>query len=831
MKEIFLKPKSTLRGQGVLRNRRLANWFGKLLYILITILAILSVIFVGYEVLSGFSSEFLGIAILFIALFAIFHTEKKFIYKITTFPSFSLVELKKQISSKQSANLFAVFSHNLADATYDLFSTKNIDDVTIKELATVLSADIDLEFILSRLGLSYQDFESYSSSHEAESKALPILLEALEMAEISGHEVIEGGDVLTALCKKDPVYKKMLEALQLDIADIENVVYWLDKVKWEVRSDESIFNHFGMSGGIGRDWAFGYTPYLKQFSVDITEGIQRYGLGLELVGRDKEIQAIEEALSEDNGGNAVVVGDAGIGKKAVIMGFAKKVLDGKTNGYVSHKHVFQVDTDALLSGATDAGELAKRPSWILSEAAYAGNIIIFIENIDNIFSAGGVGQADMSEVLLPYLDRSGIHIIGTSEVAGYNNFILKNGALSQRFVKVSMEEPSEADMVRILEETVPMIEAKTQSLISYEAIKAAIKSANKHLLNQPNPEKSINLLEGVATKVSAERGPSVILPQDVEWYMADKLKIPTGEVSENEKNVLLNMEAELHKFVIGQEEGLKAIADSLRRVRAQVSDSRKPIGSFLFLGPTGVGKTATAKALAKVYFGGEDKMVRFDMSEYQNKEDIYRLIGQRGEAEQGLLVSVVNEKPFSLILFDEIEKADPEILNLLLQVLDEGILTDGNGQKVSFSDTIIIATSNAGANVIRDTIRSGTDFEKSKKNLIDYLVNNNLFRPEFINRFTAVVAFSPLTEDEILLVAKNMITGLIETVKTNKNISIVVSEEAVAALAKAGFDPEMGARPMERAIQDKIENLLAKKILSNELNKGDTYTVTVEDVA
>ncbi|MCX6809079.1 MAG: AAA family ATPase, partial [Candidatus Berkelbacteria bacterium] len=432
----------------------------------------------------------------------------------------------------------------------------------------------------------------------------------------------------------------------------------------------------------------------------------------------------------------------------------------------------------------------------------------------------------LSEVLLPFLDNSGIHIIGTSEVAGYNNLILVNTALSSRFNKITLVEPDEKAMTLILEETVASLESQSGVLISYEAIKDTLKAADKHFMNQPNPEKSINLIEAVATKVASERGATIILPQDVEAYLSEKMNLPTGEVNEKEKETLLNLETLLHKYVIGQEEAMKAIANALRRSRSQISDSRKPIGSFLFLGPTGVGKTATAKALAEVYFGGEDHIVRFDMSEYQNKDDIYRLIGQRGQKEQGNLVTAMNEKPFALVLFDEVEKAHPDILNLFLQILDEGFLSDSNGRKVSFTDSIIIVTSNAGAKVIRDSVRNGQDFEKNRAILIDYIVNNNIFRPEFINRFTQVISFSPLSEDQIVEVAKKMIEGLEKSVLQNKDIKLTVDPDALAVLAKAGFDPEMGARPMERTIQEKIENLLAQKILTGELKKGDSFTIT-----
>jgi ATP-dependent Clp protease ATP-binding subunit ClpA len=322
-------------------------------------------------------------------------------------------------------------------------------------------------------------------------------------------------------------------------------------------------------------------------------------------------------------------------------------------------------------------------------------------------------------------------------------------------------------MIRILEDTIPLIEYKSKVFITYEAIKEVISAADKYIVNLPNPEKSINLLDSVASHAVRERGRTVLLPKDVLSYVSDKYEVPAGEASQKEKENLLNLEQIMHQRVVGQTEAINAISNAMRRARAGVTDSKKPIGSFLFLGPTGVGKTETAKALASAYFGKEDKMIRFDMSEFQNKEDIYRFIGSSigGEAVQGALTTQVREHPFSLLLFDEIEKAHRDILDLFLQMLDEGVITDGFGRKVSFSNTIIIATSNAGANLIRESIKSGTDYEKTKKILLDYLQQNNIYRPEFLNRFSGVIAFSPLSREEIYKICQMQIERLEATIQ------------------------------------------------------------------
>jgi ATP-dependent Clp protease ATP-binding subunit ClpC len=587
-------------------------------------------------------------------------------------------------------------------------------------------------------------------------------------------------------------------------------------------------SHLKLSGGVGKDWAFGYAPFLRQFSADLTESLERGDLALKIIGHDRQIDEIKEALLKRSGGNAIIVGEPGVGKETTILGFTKKVLEGETNSNLDFKHVVKINTDSLLSGLQGPGDITERLSGIFNEASYAGNIIVFIENIQNLLSSGDAGKVNASEVILPFLESPEMHVIGTCDIASYNRYISPNTGFVQHFSRISIEEPKEGDLVRILEDTVPFIEYRTNSIISYEALREIISASNKYIMDIPNPEKSIDLLDAVSARATGERGKTIVLPKDVLEYVSEKYNIPTGDVNEGEKKKLLSLEKIMHERVIGQQEAISAIANALRRVRAGITDSKKPIGSFLFLGPTGVGKTETSKALAEAYFGAEDRMIRFDMSEYQNPEDIYRFIGSASAP--GELTTAVRETPFSLLLFDEIEKANKQILDLFLQILDEGFVTDGSGRKVMFTNTIIIATSNAGANLIRESIKSGAEYDKIKKELLNYLENQNIYRPEFINRFSGVVAFSPLSQSEITQIASLMIESLKKTVLKNKKISLEVSPEAIAILSQLGFDPQMGARPMARTIEEKVENVLATKILSGELKKGETYIVAPEDI-
>lgn len=831
--KIIISPKNTAVGRAVATSRLYHDWLFRLIFLAVWVLGVASILIIAtfYAKVETGYEHYLGLSFVGSALFLFYLSQRSFFYNKLRKPNkVSPKMIKVEMAAGNKVNLFSAFSFGLAEATEKLFHSKKIEEISAKDLLAALFLADDLDFILLRLGLSSKTLEEAVQNYAGKTEVATIILRAIDIAEVNNQSTVSSGDVLAALSEIDDFAKNLADSLKIEAKDLVNLVAWQIKIMNRIDQSHDFFNpdRIRLTGGIGRDWAFGFTNFLRRFSVDITQSIRESGLGLEIIGRDNAIKQIEEALLHQSNGNVIVVGDAGSGKRTTILGFAKKVLDGETPAF-AHFHVFQVDTDALLSGVTEPGELVEMTRRVLSEASRAGNVIIFIENIENILSEGGAGRANVAEVLIPWLDRGGVHIIGTTDVESYNKVILENPALTQRFTRVSIEEPSKDAMAMIMMDTVPTIEYHTKTMISYEAIKETISAADKYILNLPNPEKSINLLESAALLASSERGETIVLPKDIQKYVEEKYSVPNVEVGENEKSTLLNLEAEIHKTVIGQEEAIKAIADAMRRTRAQVSDSAKPIGSFLFLGPTGVGKTALAKALARSYFGEEVNMIRFDMSEYQNREDIYRLIGSP-EGEPGQLVTKIREKPFSLLLFDEVEKANPDILNLFLQILDEGILTDANGKKVSFKNSIIIATSNAGASVIREAISRNIPYIQVKERLVDYLIKNNLFRPELINRFTGVIAFSPLSLPEINQVARLMIGKLVADARTNKNITLQVADDAITALASQGYDPEMGARPMERVIQERIENLLAEKILKNELKKGDTFVVTREMV-
>lgn len=825
----IIKPSGTTIHKSVVLTKVFSNFLFRLIFLIVWMTGVISILILVSNYFYHFDLRIIGQALFFLAIFLVYLAYRKFFIAYVRRPSISLSDAKAAIEAGKRINIFALFSFDLAAATDKMYAAKDSNTDTMKNLALAMLDTGEINFILLRLGLGKDDMRKViASDYTITTPTLALVIRALDLATLAKRNEISSVEIFWAFCESEPFFQRLLKNLKLNIEDIANVVHWQNVLADRSLQNEGFFNYrrFRMTGGIGRDWVFGYTNFLRMYAIDLTESVREYGLSLEVIAREKEVREIEEALLSQANGNVIMVGDAGIGKRTIILGFVKNLVDGNLNPALTKRHIFQLDVESLLSGETDPGSLTEKVGRVFSETASAGNVVLYIENIDNLFSGDTVGKANLSEVILPYLDSNEIHIIGSTDVAGYNNTILSNGALAKRFVKVTVREPDDKSMISVLEDTVPTIEYQTKAIISYEAIKAAIRAAGKYILNQPNPEKSISLIDGAATKAVAARGETIILPSDIESYIAEKYDLPTGDVGVKEQETLLNLETEMHKLVIGQSAAVDSIANALRRARAKVTDTHKPIGSFLFLGPTGVGKTATAKALAAVYFGGEAKMIRFDMSEYQNKDDIYRLIGSK--TEQGNLTTAVRENPFSLLLFDEIEKAEPDILNLFLQILDEGILTDGEGKKVSFANTIIIATSNAGSELIYQSIKEGVDFSQISAKLTSYIIDQNLFRAELLNRFNSVIAFAPLSQAEIVQIAKLMIGTLKKTIQETQGIEITVADDAVAYLSQLGFDPEMGARPMQRIIEEKLENLLAEKVLRGELKEGDRYEITLD---
>ena len=827
---VYFDPKNTFQRRLVEHEISRKRPFLFILNILFIVLGLLSLVIILTSVFGWYNPNpaLFGLSVIIFVIFLNLIAYHIFFYQERRHLEidFNLNEAIKELNSGKNINLAELLYLNATD----LFRRigKSPETITLNDYLKKLVTFEEIDFIINRMGATKESFLELATDEKINNE--DIIFEALRIAAAEYHDFISVADIFAALCFKTESLKRLLFSLHLKEEDMLNIVYWETQVIRKKRKRLFDPEHLVLNGGIGRDWAFGYTPNLNRYAYDITNIAASPNFDLHRVGYEKEIIALENALITSTTKNAVLVGEPGIGKKTIVYSFAERVYSGKTYGILANKHILELDLGAALAGAQTEGEISGRLHTILSEAAYAGNIILFIDRIDELFAAGdeSVGKIDASSIVLPYLEAAGLWFIGTTTPGLYHKIIESNTSLRDHFSKIDVQEPDQSRVIRVLEAVAPMVEAKTGVVFTYLALNEVVKLADRVYVNKTNPEKSIDLLDQAAVN-AASSGLKQVSAKYVQDTVTAKTGVEVGEIREEEKSKLLNLEDYLHKRIVNQEEAIRAVANAMRRSRAEIEESKKPMGSFLFLGPTGVGKTETSKALSESYFGSEKNMIRLDMSEYQTKESIYRLIGDE-QGGSGLLSQAIFENPHTLVLFDEVEKAEPSILNLFLQMLDEGFITDTVGRKIVFSNTIIIATSNAGSEYIREAVKNNVTYEEMKTSLMEELQQKGIFRPELINRFTSVILFSPLSTEQTREVAKMMVGKLRLRLETEKEIKLDITEAAIAELAIKGYSAEFGARALERTIQESLENVLAKKMISGEVTRGATVKIDREDI-
>ena len=709
-----------------------------------------------------------------------------------------------------------------------LLSPKEIKKILEPHFKILKSTNVDVrrqqiysedfqETILDSLKIAQEKGHQRHERGEAE--------RSVEMSE--AHRRVEIGDVITALAKNDLIFKKILIEANLKFEDIENLTWWLENLEEKIEEQKRFWELESLMkiGSIGKEWAAGYTLTLDRFSIDLTETVKRQGF-LEIIGHQKEIKEMERILSRRESNNDVlIVGQAGSGRKSMIQALAEKSVLGKSLPEINYKRIVQLDLSSLLVQVQSIEEVEEILDRIFREVVYAKNVILVIDEFHNFIGLPGIpqpGKIDISGVISQYLALPQFQIVAITTFEGLHQNIEQNSSILNLFEKVEVSEISQRETLRLLENLALKLESQHKILISYPAIKNIISLCDKYFQAIPFPEKAMDLIEEVMVYVS-QGGEKIISSEHVSKVVSQKTQIPVGEIEIKEREILLNLENLIHQRIINQEEAVNEVSAALRRARAEISVRKGPMGSFLFLGPTGVGKTETAKALAEIYFGSENKMVRLDMSEFQNKEDIKRFLGKRGE--EGILTTPVMENPFSLVLLDEFEKAHPDLLNLFLQVLDEGHLTDGQGRKIGFKNTIIIATSNAAYQIILEALKQKTEWSKVREKLLDFVFKEGIFRPELINRFDAVVVFGPLSKENLLDISELLLKKIKKSL-AEKEIEFIITPVLKEKIVELSYDPTFGARKMQRVIQDKLGNVLAEAILSDKLKRG--YKVEIE---
>ncbi|MBQ6510361.1 ATP-dependent Clp protease ATP-binding subunit [Candidatus Saccharibacteria bacterium] len=651
----------------------------------------------------------------------------------------------------------------------------------------------------------------------------PVFEKALAIRKETNSEQINGGILMVALIECYPEHENLLKQMKMEVSDLHQGIIWYNYLYGLVAGAKAPRR----SGGIARDFSFGFIPTLQRYGKNISKEREVAAKTQILQGARQEIiNKMVETFSKSGRQNIALVGPYGSGRTTIVNAFAEILLDADSNipSNLKFRQVFALDATALIGSAKERGDLETLVVKLFNEAYAAKNIIICLDNA-HLFFEDGTGSADISNVLLPILDAGKTRIILEMDQQKFLEISAKNGALANTLNKITVEPANEEETLKILQDQIPVLEYQHHVVYTYFSLLEAYKMSDRYIHDVEMPGKAKILLESAASY--AENG--LVTEKSVQMAI-EKTEGVKVQVASNEADTsrLLNLEELIHQRMIDQVEAVKTVSDALRRAAAGVRNTNRPIGTFLFLGPTGVGKTELAKALSEVYFNGESQIVRLDLNEFVSASDVNRLIADGAEDALSLTAQVM-KKPFSVVLLDEIEKAHPQVLTTLLQLLDEGILRDAKNREVSFRDCIVIATSNAGAELIRQYITSGHNLADFKDQFTDNLISSGQFKPEFLNRFDEICLFKPLSKEDLVQVI-DLILNSVNKELASRKITVSLAEDAKALLVERGYDPRLGARPMRRIVQKTVENLVARAVLSGEIAAGSAVNITREQI-
>lgn len=780
---------------------------------------------------------------------------------------------------------------------YNYVGTEHILAGLIKEgtgvAAQVLSADgVDYDKLIQMIKDLISPGEGVAMAEKSgmTPRAERVLERAQEIAEHLGYDEVGTEHILMAIISQgDCAAARLLNTMNVNMQKM-----YVD-ILTAIGEDPARYREELQKSRAGAS----QTPTLDQYSRDLTEMAENGELD-PVIGRDKQMLRVIQILCRRGKNNPCLIGEPGVGKTAIVEGLAQSIVNGTVPELIAGKRLVSLDMSGLVAKSKYRGEFEERIKKVINEVIADGNVILFIDELHTIIGAGGAeGALDASNILKPALARGQLQVIGATTIEEYRKYVEKDAALERRFQPVTVEEPSEEEAIEILNGLKSLYEKHHHVMITQEAVTAAVKLSVRYINDRFLPDKAIDLMDEAAAKLRLDnfdasndmnrlRNEKQLLQDEFEEALSEDdidkarliktqiedakarldkaykknirnrnrkkpvlgeneiarvvsgwTKIPVTRLTENEAEKLSKLENTLHKRVIGQEEAVSAVAKAVKRGRVGLKDPARPIGSFLFLGPTGVGKTEVAKALAEAVFGNEDAMIRVDMSEYMEKHSVSKMIGSPpgyvGHEDGGQLSEKVRRNPFSVILFDEIEKAHPDVFNILLQVLDDGRITDSQGRTVDFKNTIIIMTSNAGASSIIEPKRLGfgdmsdekQDHELMKNNVMEEV--RRIFKPEFLNRIDETIVFRTLNKDDMKKITALLMKELVKRAEDQLDIELTVRDSARTYIVEKAYDKKYGARPLKRKIQDEIENRLAEDIINGRIKRGDKVIVSTKN--
>ncbi|QQS20382.1 ATP-dependent Clp protease ATP-binding subunit [Candidatus Saccharibacteria bacterium] len=695
-------------------------------------------------------------------------------------------------------------------------------DVTPKAIALAAPHSAAARFMIVRFELSAKVLSDLASDKPADAEAVWQLAEQYRVQLKS--DILRGDMLVAALCVTQPGLAQLLPHLQLEPADLILGMRWYSRIQEIIKQAHMP----RQNGGIARDWNFGYANLLERFGVNMSQQGAHGGMfNANLESHHAVTAQLQSVFAGEGRQNAAIVGKLGVGKTTIAQAFATNVMTGGGNvpGNLRYSQVIRLDAGTLIRFARNRTELEDIVQRLFVEAFRAKNIILFLDDAQLFFEESN-GSVDLSSALMPIIESGRLRIFMAMDEQAYLRISQRNPALVSALNRINVTSGNEADTMSVLQEQIIRLESEHKVTFTHQGLKEGYRLSERYMYDLAQPGRAVRLLEQAARQANNGFVTAESVAAAIELSSGVKVAPPANDTAERDR--LLNMEDLIHQRMVNQSRAVTAVSNALRRARAGVRNEKRPIGTFLFLGPTGVGKTELAKALAAVYFGGEDRIVRIDLNEFVRLEDVSRLIADGANEPHGLTASILKQ-PFSVVLLDEVEKAHPQVLTTLLQLLDEGVLRDVNNREVSFRDAIVIATSNAGAEQIRQLIDEGKKLEEFEDSIVDELIDRQQFRPEFLNRFDEIVVFRPLTEEELGQVVERMITEVNSTLKTQK-IQVQLTPEAVQRLAAIGYDPRLGARPMRRVVQRSVEDLVAKRILEGTAQPGQTVTITDSDI-